>query len=364
MIVYLLLGLGSALLVAIGWRRLYPSPYPGIPFNEKSANRVTGDIPDLVPIVQATNEFSYAVFSITTWKLGVPIAQLLLPAIRRPLIILDDPREIEDILVRRNKEFDKAPMVVDNFSPIFPHATLSQFTTPVLKAQKRLWADGMTPGFLHKAAAPNIHKATLELIQLWRLKASTIFQDKPFDVYEDLQNAALDAIWVAVVGEEPGITRYEINKLQRQQIKHDADFHEPLPPGIFLKKEVAYIADTIARSSNSPSPKWAQKLETYTPRYRSFRRTIATELGLIMRKAVERFQHLEMGKLEATESDTCMMDLILRRRILDARKTGKNLTDPTKDQSLLDEMFIMLVAVSSRPNTDMTDASRQLKNTN
>ncbi|KAI1104784.1 cytochrome P450 [Jackrogersella minutella] len=296
------------------WRKLYPAPYPDIPYNQKSYGHITGDIPDLVPVIQAKNEFFESVFSITTRKLGVPIAQLLFPGIRNPLIVLEDPREIEDIVLRRNKEFDKASMAIDISAPMFPRASLSQFVTPELKAQKRLWADVM---------------------------------DQPFNVYEDFQNAALEAIWVAVVGEEPGVTRHEIHKLRSQNAGHTntdngASLSEP-PRGIFLKEEVAYIADTIARNSNSPSPKWAQKLETYTPRYRKFRRTVSEEIGLVMRNAVERFQRLKIGNLEAGEFDTCMMDLVLRRQVVEAKKAKRPLTDPTKDQNMLDEMFVMLV---------------------
>lgn len=343
---YLLLGLSFVALIAVAWRKLYPRPYPGIPYNEASANRVTGDIPDLVPVIEASGEFSNSVFSITTQKLGTPIAQLLFPAIRMPLIVLDDPREIEDILVRRNKEFDKAPMAIDILSPMFPHASISQYTTPKLKAQKRLWADVMKSDFLRRAAAPNIHKATLELIELWKLKASTTYKDQPFSVLEDFQNATLDAIWVAVVGEDPGMMRFEIKKLQRQ-IAGDGDSqNEPPPVGAFLREEVAYIGQTISRNSNTPVPKWAQKLETFTPRYRKFRSTVTNEITHAMEKAVDRFGRLEQGKLEADEHDTCMMDLVLRRQVLEAKKENRVLNDPAKDQNMLDEMFVMLVGVS------------------
>ncbi|KAI1394360.1 cytochrome P450 [Hypoxylon trugodes] len=343
MLLYALFGLGCLAFVAWVWLNLCPKPYPGIPYNKASVNRITGDIPDLVPIIEKTNEFSNSVFTITTQRLGTPIAQLLFPGIRKPLIVLEDPREIEDILVRRNKEFDKAPMGIDIFSPMFPRGTLSQYTTPELRAQKRVWADVMSTEFLRKTAAPNIHKATLELLEIWRLKASVVYKDQPFNVLDDLKNAALDAIWVAVVGEEPGVTKFESKKLQSQISGNDEYLNEPPPRGTFLKEEVAYIANTIARNSNTPMPKWAQKLETYTPRYRKFRATVTSEINRVITKAVDRFQKLEMGKLEGDGNDTCMMDLVLRRQILEAKKNGKIPTDPIKDQNMLDEMFVMLV---------------------
>lgn len=342
------------------WRKLYPKPYPGIPYNEASMKRLAGDIPDLVPVIKATNEFSDALFTVTTQKLGTPIAQLLFPAIRKPLIILEDAREIEDILVRRNKEFDKAPMALDIFGPMFPRASLAQFTTPELKAQKRLWADVMSTEFLRKVAAPSIHKSTYELLELWRLKSSTTYKSQAFNVLDDLKNAALDAIWVAVVGEEPGTTQFEIKKLQNQLAGNKA-FNENPPIGSFLKEQVAYISTTIARNSNSPSPKLSQKLETYTPRYRRFRSTVSGEMQRAMKKAVERYQGLEVGSLENDTIDTCAMDLVLRRQILQAKKAGVTPSDPTKDESMLDEMFVMLVGVS-QPSCPISPNSISLHN--
>ncbi|KAH9905754.1 cytochrome P450 [Xylariomycetidae sp. FL2044] len=344
----LLLTAGSlvcAFVVIRVWLSLYPKPYPGIPYNKESANRVTGDIPALVPSIKDMNEFSSAVFSITTQKLGTPIAQLLFPGIRKPLVILEDPREIEDLLVRRNKEFDKAPMALDLVAPMFPRSSIAQYTTPELRIQKRIWVDVMGADFLRKTTAPNIVKATLELVDLWRLKASTIYKEKCLMVHDDLKNAALDAIWISIVGEEAGVTRFETQKLNAK-FNGQENIEELTPPrGMFLKEEVAYIGETISRNSNTPSPKWAQKLETYTPRYRKFRRTVTSEIGKAMKKAVQRFQSLEAGSLDEDNDaiDTCMMDQVLRRQIVEARKAGKPPTDPTQDQNMIEEMFVMLV---------------------
>jgi hypothetical protein len=260
------------------------------------------------------------------------------------MIILEDPREIEDILVRRNKEFDKAPMAIDIFGPMFPKASLAQYTTPELKVQKRLWADVMSTDFLCKVAAPNIHESTCELLELWRLKSSTTYKDQAFNVHDDFKNAALDAIWVAVVGEKPGTMRYEIKKLQNQ-LAGNKTFNETPPIGSFLKEQVVYISNTIARNTNSPSPKLAQKIETYTPRYRKFRSTVSGEMRRAMKKAVGRYQSLEIGSLEDDAVDTCAMDLVLRRQILQAKRAGVAPSDPTKDENMLDEMFVMMVGV-------------------
>ena len=342
----LAIGLLGAVLMLL-WRQRYPKPLPGIPYNAASAWRIAGDVTDLLPLIKATNEFSESVFTITTQKLGTPVAQLLLPGFRKPLVILEDPREAEDIVVRRNKDFDKAAMSIDLFKPMFPRATFSQTTTPELKAQKRLWADIMSTEFLRKVAAPNINKSAIELVDLWRLKASTVHKDEPFSVDDDFKNAALDAIWLVMVGQEPGMSRFELRKLQNQ-INWNKLLDEAPPRGVFLKREVEYLFETIHKNANSPMPKWSQKLETLTPRYRKFRRTVSNEIGRAMHDAVARFQRLELGKLEDDDADTCAMDLVLRRQMLEARKAGRPPSDPTQDQSMLDEMFVLFVGVSTQ----------------
>lgn len=89
MIHYALLGLSSLVVVVI-WRLLYPKPYPGIPHVTSSAKRISGDIPDLMSTVQQTDEITNSMFAVSTQKLGMPIAQVLFPRFRQPLIVLED----------------------------------------------------------------------------------------------------------------------------------------------------------------------------------------------------------------------------------------------------------------------------------
>ncbi|CAG9948330.1 unnamed protein product [Clonostachys rosea f. rosea IK726] len=335
----------SAVTVIFIWRKLYPKPYPGIPYVEASAQRISGDIPHLMEAMKLTDEATNSMFAISTQKLGTPIAQVLFPGFARPLITVDDPIEVEDIVVRRQKEFDKSPMAVQIFEPMFPHGSLSQFTTPKLKEQKRLWADVMKVDFLRKAAGPKIYTAMLEVLELWHIKASSIYEEKPFSVIDDFKNATLDVIWASLVGNESGIMRFEIEKLKEQIAsgKGKDGIKMKAPPSAAIKDEVAYVEHAIAKNARTPMPTWAQKLETYTPRYRKFRSTISSKISQAMKDSVRRYERLQAGALEDDAFDTCMMDLVLRRQILEAKKKGEAPTDPTKDQYMLDEMFIMLV---------------------
>lgn len=343
--------IGIGLVYILGRRWLLPKPYPGIPYNKESLHRIAGDIPILNPVIEATNEFSHAAFTITTRRLGVPMAQLLLPGYRRPLIVLEDPREAEDIMIRRNKEFDRGASTVEMFAPFFQHATLGQHTTPELKARKRLWQDVMGVDFLRRVAGPRVHKAVLELVDLWRLKANLAHKDQPFLALDDIKDSALDAMWGSAVGEESGLTQHATRKLQRQlQGDHQGAENEPAPKAAFVRVSLNYVGKTVAKYSSHPMPGWALWFETFTSRYRRYRRSVDSEIGTLMKNAVERFQLLETGQLDSGASDSCMMDLVLRRQVLEARKAGRAPEDPMKDSRVIDELFILLLAVGAHPS--------------
>ncbi|KAI0016970.1 hypothetical protein F4780DRAFT_796879 [Xylariomycetidae sp. FL0641] len=162
------------------------------------------------------------------------------------------------------------------------------------------------------------------------LIAARVSGDWSFDVHDDFKNLTLDVIWAALIGLD-----------HRARISGDAiEQHEP--PSAFVKVEVAYISEAISRNSKTPMPTWAREIETYKPHYRNFRRTVTEKITQTMKEAVERYRCPELGVLEAEDSDTCMMDLVLRRQILEARKAQAVPSDATQDQRMLDEFFIML----------------------
>ena len=157
------------LVVYLYWRAL-PKPYPAIPHNAASAKRLSGDLPGLLAHYKETKEIATFSFG-QCHKLGSPIIQLFLRPFSRPLIFLDDPREIEDILLRRTREFDRAPSTIAMFKPLVPHASMVKMSNNAFKQQRRLWQDVMSPNFLRTVVAPNVHHSALELVEQWRLKS-------------------------------------------------------------------------------------------------------------------------------------------------------------------------------------------------
>lgn len=323
---------------------LYPRPYPGIPYNTASAKTIAGDVPDLMRLVLTSNEFSDNLFTVTTRRLKSPIAQFLFPGFKKPLIIIDDPWEVEDICCRRNSEFDIAPMEVEISGRVFPNSPLSQYTTPELRAHKRRWADTVSHKFIRDSVSRAVYTATLELIELWHLRAKHAM-DVPFVALDDLENSTLDASLCFTASEVGGMTRSEIVKLQRQMTGDRTPVERP--HGMFIKTELTYLTNTIARNTLTPSPKWAQLLTTYTSRYLQSRRVIKSAVGRAIDAAVHRLDSDGSNEpWQKVKGDPCMLDLILQKQILEAKMAGSALYSHMDKQKLIDETFVMICGVS------------------
>lgn len=136
-----------ALITNAVYERLSPRPLPGIPYNESSAQRFAGDIPDM-----------RAAPSRRRWLLtrpqehGAPLAQILLPLFA-PFVVLTDYREAWDILTRRTREFDrgvKMGSIIGYMAPSFQITLRS--SDPRFKGHRELVKDLMTPGFLSQVS--------------------------------------------------------------------------------------------------------------------------------------------------------------------------------------------------------------------
>ncbi|KAK3682065.1 cytochrome P450 [Podospora appendiculata] len=336
--------------------RLYPVALPGIP-HSPSALRPLGDIGAMKAHGKVSKEPSAAMFTIAK-ALGSPIAQVLFTSFGRPMVVVDDAREAEDILVRRTREFDRSPLTTQFFGPLLPRCTIAQLTTPALRAQKRLWGDVMGFEFLRRVVAPNVHAAAGELVELWRARVGEDDGGRPFEVKKDFESAALDAIWVAILGSKLGVLRRKIEKeataRRAQEGKGPEEEDSAISSAAIIQHAVEYMNKIVEAGFTSVWPAWGYFWLQLSPKYRRFKKITENEMRRLMVEACERFQHLNQdGDSDADAKtakdgealETCAMDFVLRRGVNRAQKAGLPAQDPARDPALLQELLLLLIAI-------------------
>lgn len=330
-------------------RIAYPRPYAHIPYNKHSANRFLGDLPDLLEAVKTTKDPAKFAFQ-QCRKLRSPVIQLFLRPFSRPFIFIDDVREVENLIVTRTKEFDRAPTTIAVFKPFVPHSSIIKLTTPEWRAQRRIWTDVMSNDFLKLVAAPRMHKAGMELIELWSLKAD-IAQGHPFFVQEDCELATFDAIWATILGCELNGVKNEIRQIREKasSIKqaNDKDIVASIPAAERgeMYKAAYYFNLTIEKTLTSPIPPLHHWLLRQTPTYRKHWAITRHIISTLIEEARERFLKLSDAEM-ARDKDTCAMDLVLRRELSAAQKANvlTGVKPPTPEE-IHDELFMFLIAV-------------------
>jgi len=124
------LGLFAFVLYVV--KRAYPRSFPGIPYNAASARRFWGDAAGLLEAVKVTQDPAKYIFQ-QNRILNSPVIQMFLAPFSNPTIIIDDVREVKDILSNRTHEFDRAPRTQDAYRALLPHCSLVKLTGPAFK---------------------------------------------------------------------------------------------------------------------------------------------------------------------------------------------------------------------------------------
>ncbi|KAK7981987.1 cytochrome P450 oxidoreductase [Apiospora saccharicola] len=296
--------------------RLLPRPLPRIPYHKHSAQRLFGDLPD--------------------YRLGFPMYQFIMTPLSWPLIVLEDPREVEDICLRRNREFDRAPLTSNILGTVMPHSSIVKKTGAAWRAQRKPWLGAMAPDFLRRVVGPSLHEVALELVELWRAKAAaaSLASDKTdggiVDIPNDFDTAALDAIWVAILGEKLNVLKDQINAIcSTEESTTNASAAKPETKG-----------DADGEKANSIDMQNTMRYMNHAAlSYRTFK---FPPLQLWLMKRGAEFRRRPRAGVEAP--DSCAMDLVLRREVQDAHKAGLPLRDLAADVDLCDEIFLLLWA--------------------
>ncbi|KAL9122647.1 MAG: hypothetical protein Q9187_000799 [Circinaria calcarea] len=345
---WITLGLFAFVLYIVRWA--YPRPFPGIPYNAASARRFWGDAAGLLEAVKVTQDPAKYIFQ-QNRILNSPVIQMFLAPFSNPTIIIDDVREVKDILSNRTHEFDRAPRTQDAYRALLPHCSLVKLTGPAFKEQRKFWEGVTGTPFLRRVAEPKMYQCALGLIELLRAQAE-MAGGRPFPCFEDFDVAAFELIGEVVFG-TPGEaiknTRNEVLRASRDTIQPASPDSLAQLPAIRkpeMCENVSFFISTVAKSLKSVFPTWSLWYLRQQPIHRQrLARKNSTIDGHIesTRAKLARLSEEQLKELEETSAVVTGV----RRHLLARLRQGQPLDvkfPKTVQKEIHDELFMILVA--------------------
>lgn len=130
------------------YKRGLPKPIPGIPHNEDSAQRFMGDVPHLLAL-QRAGKRPRQFWADLCLKKASPITQFFPGPFHKPIVVISDFREAQDLLIRRSKEIDKGGLIRMMWSGLVPTHFVGRDTKdPITMESKALVKDIMGPKYI------------------------------------------------------------------------------------------------------------------------------------------------------------------------------------------------------------------------
>jgi cytochrome P450 len=338
-------------------KRAYPHPYPGIPYNAASARRFWGDSSGLLDAVKKTQDPAKFIFQ-QSRSLDSPVVQLFLAPFSNPTIVIDDVREVKDILSNRTNEFDRAPRTQDAYRPLLPHCSLVKATGPAFKNQRRFWEGVTGTPFLRRVAEPKIYRCALGVIDLLRAQA-TMAGGRPFYCFDDFDVAAFELIWEVVFG----TTIDAINNARNEVLCATPDTVQPpsldslarIP--VIQKPDmcdaVSFFISTVAESLKSVSQTWHLWYLRQKPAYKRKLAFKNRTIDALIESTRSKLAGLSEGQLMELEETSALVTGV-RRQLLARIRQGQRVNvpfSPSVQAEIHDELFMLLVAVSTRPTS-------------
>lgn len=326
---YAFLSITLVLISYLLYQWALPKPLPGIPYNVDSARKIMGDIPDLLKGAGQPDKtyISYIQKQVAMHK--SPIIQLFLKPLGRPMVVISDFRESQDILMRR-KEFDRSPFMGELFHGVAPEHHIMKPTNSAWKAQRRLLQDLMSPPFLNNVAGPVIHSSVQNLIRLWSLK-SDIAGQRPFSATEDIYSAALDAVFGFAFGENfeynatsptvkllEELGAHDVEELRRTgNASDDSAVEFPKTPRDKAVRSTSDLALALEDINGKPlSQVWWKYVTARTARTRQALKDRDEYIYDELKKAVTRMENKDLTVRSA-------VDHMIQRETILAQKDGR-----------------------------------------
>ncbi|PTB62146.1 cytochrome P450 [Trichoderma citrinoviride] len=242
------------------YRRILPKPIPDIPYNKNAAAKVFGDVPEMMGYVMRTRRIFQCWLTSLTTRLQSPIVQAFIKPGGLPWVVVTDPFESQDILLRRIKEFDRSEFFGELINGILPEQHIQFISTdPRFKNNRNLINHLMAPTFIREVSAPEVYMAASALMKLWKVKC-TMAQGRPFSAHQDVTFAALDSIFASSFGlaEDGTNTIQRIQALNSFEPMVPDDVNEPVAfpeghtPEVF--SAVLTLANSVTDTQLSPAP--------------------------------------------------------------------------------------------------------------
>ncbi|KIX00555.1 uncharacterized protein Z518_09620 [Rhinocladiella mackenziei CBS 650.93] len=342
------IGIGLLAFVLYVLKRAYPRPYPGIPYNSASSRKLWGDAPGLLAAInQDPNKWVFE----QNRNLNAPIAQLFLAPFAKPTIIIDDVREVKDILSNRTNVFDRAARTQDAYRNLLPHCSLVKLTTPAFKAQRRFWEGVTGTPFLRRVAEPKIYRCALGLIDLLKAQAE-MAGGRPFHCFDGFDVAAFELIWEVVFGTPENAinnARNDVLKATPKTVQPpslDSAAELPAIRKPYMCDTVSFFISTIAKSLRSVFPAWKLWYLRQQPVYKE---RLAWKINTInghiesTRAKLAELSEDQLVELEETSSVVTGVRRHLLAQIRQGKPNNVNFSSSVRDE-IHDELFMLLVA--------------------
>ncbi|KAI0146267.1 cytochrome P450 [Xylariaceae sp. FL1272] len=247
-----------AVALYLGYRAILPKPIKGIPYNRDAANKMFGDVPEMMGYVMKTKRIFCWLTSLTARHNSV-ITQAFIKPGSLPWVVVTDPLEAQDILLRR-KEFDRSGFFGELIGGILPEQHIQFLSSDSrFKNNRNLINHLMAPTFIRTVSAPEVYKSIETLIKVWQTKCDKA-QGRPFSAHHDITYAALDSIFASSFGlpEEESITKQRLETISNCKVDVPAGTTDPVSfPDAEVPEPFASVltlCNSVTDTQLSPAP--------------------------------------------------------------------------------------------------------------
>ncbi|KAK7735514.1 hypothetical protein SLS53_007427 [Cytospora paraplurivora] len=227
------------------------------------------------------------------------------------------------------------------------------------RANRSLLRDTMSPAFLNNVAAPAIHIAVSDWLQLWHEKIR-LAQGRPFSADQDIVRGVVDAIFLVSLGTQLGLSKAQTELLSgfdkiNLPAKLDTPTMFPMAEESRTYTEFRTLGNSLAIGLKTPWPRTTLNLALKVfPSLVSARRRTDKAISEVLRGAWER---LSKGQRTADQAK-CAADLMVLREAQLAKKQDRKFHYDT--QTIRDELFGIYLSGQDSTSSTIRSAIKRL----